>query len=81
MGKKSLDPFDPGLPPKRRPDRFVSAVTTAIVAMITVGMRNVGMRYFEGNVLGFIGLCTVIVIGVYAIYFSVIWFAQRSDRR
>lgn len=64
MGKSVPSHSIPGLPPSVGQTRFVSAVTTAIVALITVGMRNVGMRYFEGNVLGFIGLCTVIVMAL-----------------
>ena len=81
MGKSKLDPLEQELRAMQRHNRFVSAFTTAGVALLTVGLRNIWMRYFQGDPLGFIGFCAVSAFGLYAIYLSVIWFSQRSGRR
>lgn len=40
-------------------------ISAAIVAAIIVTLREIGLRYFQGNVLGFLGLCVLLVLGAY----------------
>lgn len=80
MGHRKTDPLGPESTSLRRHDRFVSAVTTAGVALIVVGLRNVWVRYFQGDLLGFVGVCTLFVLSLYAIYFGMIWISRRIRR-
>ena len=80
MGKRETDPLGPESRSPGRHDRFVSTVTTAGVALIVVGLRNVWTRYFQGDLLGFIGFCTLFVLGLYAVYLGVIWISRRIRR-
>ena len=80
MGHRKTDPLGPESTSLRRHDRFVSAVTTAGVALIVVGLRNVWVRYFQGDLLAFVGVCTLFVLSLYAIYFGMIWISRRIRR-
>lgn len=62
-------------------DQFVGAAATAIVALITVGLSNIGKTYFSGNILGFIGLCLLIVLGAYGGAACYYWCRNTISRR
>lgn len=45
---------------------FVTGGTALLTGLLTYWLKELGMTRFRGNLLGFIGLGTLIVLGCYA---------------
>lgn len=59
---------------------FPSGLALAITAALTVWLREVGLTHFRGNVLGFIGLCSLILLGCAACCYGRYRYIQTRRR-
>lgn len=54
----------------------------AVIAAVLTGLLlAIGMRYFRGNVLGFVGLCFLLVLLVYLIAGACARYHRRRTQR